>query len=98
MDNAFIRHIRSKRARCIFFGIIRTQDMDFLSQLSFNHIMDIWKINNNYEEFSLIIAMLYEKNNPQRSQNSVIYGFYINWTPYIRMNLLERTRNATNSS
>jgi hypothetical protein len=41
MDNAFIKQIRGKRTRRIFFGIIRTQDTNFLSKLSLNIVQKI---------------------------------------------------------
>jgi hypothetical protein len=44
MNNAFIGKIRSKRIGCIFFGIIRTQDTNFLSKLSLIILQKFWKI------------------------------------------------------
>ena len=38
MDNAFIKQIRDKRMKCIFFGITIAQNMNFLSKLSRNDI------------------------------------------------------------
>jgi hypothetical protein len=62
--------IRSKRTRCIFFGIIRMQDTDFMNKLSLNHITENLE---NRKQFFIKKSMSYEKIHPEMSQNSEIY-------------------------
>ena len=87
MDNVFIKQIRCKIARCIFFDIIRMQNMNFLSKLNLNGITKIWKIENNSKLFFIKNNhVIREKPSTNVTKKVEFIGHYTDRFPYIKMN------------